>query len=294
MQDFLPDKSIRSLNLDDDFLFSKVMSDSNVCKKVLEKILGVSIREIVVPATQHTIDLTYDGRGIRLDVYVNDAEGTVYNVEMQRGRRRELPKRSRYYQGNIDLSIISSGEPYTALKKTFIIFICTFDPFCEGRHIYTFENTCRENPSLPLGDEATKIFLNTRGTQNDVDEEMLEFLNYVEHSTQAVADASRSPLIKEIHKKVTEVKNNKYLEVEFMTLYEKYREIREDGLEAGHAAGLEEGRSIGRTEGRTEGRTIATSIIRLHLKGFSDEQIADTLEISLEDVKTVISDLESA
>ena len=59
-----------------------------------------------------------------------------------------------------------------------------------------------------------------------------------------------------------------------MTLYEKYREIREDGLEAG--------------------RAIATSIIRLHLKGFSDEQIADTLEISLEDVKTVISDLESA
>ncbi|MGN0406618.1 MAG: hypothetical protein ACI4EJ_00020, partial [Bacteroides sp.] len=98
--------------------------------------------------------------------------------------------------------------------------------------------------------------------------------------------ASRSPLIKEIHKKVTEVKNNKYLEVEFMTLYEKYREIREDGLEAGHAAGLE--------EGRTEGRSIATSIIRLHLRGFSDEQIADTLEISLEDVKTVISDLESA
>ncbi|MGN0406620.1 MAG: hypothetical protein ACI4EJ_00030 [Bacteroides sp.] len=79
-----------------------------------------------------------------------------------------------------------------------------------------------------------------------------------------------------------------------MTLYEKYREIREDGLEAGRAVGLEEGRSIGRTEGRTEGRAIATSIIRLHLKGFSDEQIADTLEISLEDVKTVISDLESA
>lgn len=38
-----------------------------------------------------------------------------------------------------------------------------------------------------MGDEATKIFLNTRGTMPDVGEDMLEFLSYVENTTDAFA-----------------------------------------------------------------------------------------------------------
>ena len=114
-------KTIQQLNLEDDFLFAKVMSDKEVCRKVLEKILGVSIREVSVPATQKTINMLYDGKGIRLDVYLNDNEGTVYNVEMERGKHRKatLPKRSRYYQGNIDLDIISAGEDYRKVSLFF-------------------------------------------------------------------------------------------------------------------------------------------------------------------------------
>ena len=62
------------------------MSDKEICKKGLEKVLDVSIREVSVPATQKTINMLYDGKGIRLDVYLNDDEETVYNVEMERGK----------------------------------------------------------------------------------------------------------------------------------------------------------------------------------------------------------------
>lgn len=82
-------KTIQQLNLEDDFLFAKVMSDKEVCRKVLEKILSVSIREVSMPATQKTINMLYDGKGIRLDVYLNDDEGTVYNVEMERGKHKK-------------------------------------------------------------------------------------------------------------------------------------------------------------------------------------------------------------
>jgi len=165
-------KTLPELNLEDDFLFAKVMSDKEICRKVLEKILKVPIREVVIPTTQRTIDLLFEGKGVRLDVYVNDDKGTVYNVEMQRGRKRGLPKRSRYYGGTIDLDLICAGMPYEELKTTFIIFICTFDPFKDGRHIYTFENTCQENRELLLGDETVKIFLNTRGELDDIDDDM--------------------------------------------------------------------------------------------------------------------------
>lgn len=209
MELYSTDKTIQDLNLEDDFLFAKVMSDSEICRKVLEKILKEPIKDVIIPATQRTIDILYEGKGIRLDVYVNDDKGTVYNVEMQRGKRRELPKRSRYYAGSIDLDLISSGMPYTALKKAYVIFICTFDPFQKKRHLYTFENICREDTSLTLQDESIKIFLNTKGNTDDVDEEMKEFLTYVENTTDAFAKKAKYPLVKELHKKVNKVKHNR-------------------------------------------------------------------------------------
>ena len=276
-------KTIQQLNLEDDFLFAKVMSDKEVCRKVLEQILGVSIREVSILTSQKTINMIYEGKGIRLDVYLNDEEGTVYNVEMERGKRKKaiLPKRSRYYQGNIDLDIISAGEDYRKLQKSFVIFICTFDPFDEGRHIYTFENRCRENPSLTLGDETTKIFLNTRGTLPDVNAEMLEFLSYVENSTDAFAAQAASPLIKEIHKKVTEVKQNKEMEVEYMTLLQRDRE------------NIELGREEGREEGREQGTLLATKIIKLYNRGMNNKDIANSLQLDLKYVNSVISDYEN-
>ena len=228
-------KSFKDLDLADDFLFAKVMSDMEICRKVLEKILNIPISKVTVPATQKTIDILYESKGIRLDVYVGDEKGTVYNVEMQQKHKKELPKRARYYQGNIDLDLISSGAEYNALKKTYIIFICTFDPFDEKRHIYTFENRCLENLSLSLGDEATKIFLSTKGKLDDINDELKELLAYVETTTDEFAINSSSELIKKIHKKVTEVKLSKKMEVEYMTLYMRDMENREEGREEGQA-----------------------------------------------------------
>ena len=217
---------------------------------------------------------------------MNDDEGTVYNVEMERGKKRRvvLPKRARYYQENIDLDIISAGEDYKELKKSFVIFICTFDPFGEGRHIYTFENRCKENPALALGDETTKIFLNTKGTVPDVDEDMQEFLSYVENTTDAFAKQALSPLIQEIHRRDKEVKESKEMEVEYMTLLQRDRENIE--------LGREEGIELGREEGREEGAKNATKIIKLYNKGMDSTNISSSLQLDLEYVNFVITDYE--
>ena len=87
----------------------------------------------------------------------------------------ELLKKARYFQCNIDSDIILPGKRCTKLKKSYIIFICTFDPFSDGRHIYTFENRCLEDLSLALGDETTEIFLSTKGKKDDVDDEIKDF-----------------------------------------------------------------------------------------------------------------------
>jgi len=222
----------QALKLYDDFLFSKVMGDPEICRITLEKILDIPIREVRVPTTEHVINLLHGSRGVRLDVYVADEEGNVYNCEMQAGRNvGQLPRRSRYYHGCIDLDLLMKGASYQELTKAFVIFICTADPFGQGRHIYTFRNVCDEVPGLLLGDESCTIFLNTKGTADDVSAEVKEFLRYVEDSTDAFADQAKSEWVRQVHRQVRKVKDNTNLEVEFMTLNMKLAEIHEEGRE---------------------------------------------------------------
>ena len=139
----------------------------------------------------------------------------------------------------------------------------------DRRHIYTFVNRCLENLSLALGDETTKIFLSTKGEMDDVDAEMKEFLAYIENSTNAFAAQAASPLVKEIHKRVPEVKQNKDMEVECMTLLQRDREKRE------------------------EGSISAIKVLKLHNKGMDNEGISSSLQLDLEYVNSVISDYEN-
>ncbi|NRY63769.1 Rpn family recombination-promoting nuclease/putative transposase [Clostridium beijerinckii] len=234
------DKTLKELNLEDDFLFAKVMSDKEICKELLEKILEIEIEKVELVEEQKTIDLLLESKGIRLDVYVKDENNTIYNVEMQRGKHKNLPKRLRYYQGSIDLDLISKGEDYRKLAKSYIIFICTFDLFNKGRHKYTFQNVCLEDSDIILNDQAQKILLNTKGIMKDLSYELLEFLDYIEDSTEDRVKRAKGNLVKNIHKRVNEVKNDISVEVEFMTLLERDREKIEEGKIEGKMEGLKE------------------------------------------------------
>lgn len=270
-------KNIKDLNLEDDFLFAKVMSDNEICRRVLEQILNISIKKVESPITQKTIDLLLDGKGIRLDVYVNDDNDTVYNVEMQRTKRKDLPKRARYYQGNIDLDLISAGRPYEDLRKTYVIFICTFDFFNKGRYVYTFENICKEDNKIILGDETIKMFLNTKGILDDVNSDIKEFLQYIETTTAEFAASANNRLIKDIQKKVEAVKDSKEMEVEYMTLFQRDRENRE----------------LGREEGREEAYESSTKILKLYNKGIDKKEISSELNLDLALVEKIIRNYES-
>ena len=252
------------------------MSDKEICKEFLEKLLEVEITKVEMPENQKTIDLLLESKGIRLDIYVKDEKDTVYNVEMQRGKHRNIPKRLRYYQGNIDLDLISKGDDYNKLAKSYIIFICTFDLFNAGRHKYTFETVCKEDANIKLEDDTNKIILNTKGVMNDLSEELIEFLNYVEHSDEKTAESAKGTLVKNIHKRVTKVKNDASVEVEFMTLLERDREK------------IEEGREEGLIEGREEGIKLTKKVFKLLNNGESIEDIARICKISVDMVREII------
>ena len=264
-------KKYEELELRDDFMFSRIMSNPKFVKPLLETILGVKIRKIVYPQTQKTIDLSLQAKGIRLDVYVEDDQNTVFNLEMQTSDGANLPKRMRYYQGMIDLNILDKGQDYTTLKKSYVIFICTFDPFGEGRHIYTFCNTCQENTALTLDDDAVKIILSTKGTMDDVSPEKKRILDYID------GKGASDKFTEELEEAVRSARQNERWRLDYMTLEYEYRQR--------YLEGKEEGREEGRAEGRE--RTIQ----KLHERGESIASIADIVELNEEEVKRVISEL---
>ena len=155
-------KPLEELTLMDDYMFSAVMRNKANLKPLLECILNVTIKEIEFIEAQKTEKNGYRSKGIRLDLYVKDTDEQIYNVEVQTSSKRNLPKRMRYYQSVIDINILEPGVDYNKLMKSYVIFICGYDPFGMERYRYTFGNRCLEVDNLPLGDETVKIIVNTK------------------------------------------------------------------------------------------------------------------------------------
>ena len=137
-------KPLEELTLMDDYMFGAVMRDKVNLKPLLEYILNVKIIDIDFVEPQKTEKEGYSSHGICLDLFVQDEQGRIFNVEIQTSDKRNLPKRMRYYQSVIDIEVLAPGVDYLKLRKSFVIFICNYDPFGRNRYIYTFENRCVE------------------------------------------------------------------------------------------------------------------------------------------------------
>ncbi len=290
----------QDLTLADDFMFGKVMTIPYICKGTLERILGVEIAHIEYPERQKTIDVDFEAKGVRMDVYVRDGKGTVYNIEMQLLKRGDLVKRSRYYQGVIDVNLLEKGARYEDLNRSIIIFVCDFDLFGQDRHIYTFENVCIQDHNLHLNDGTTKIFLNARGTLDDISDDLKELLNYIHTGVP-----SEDSFVQEIDAAVRSARANMEWSREYMKLalylQEERIEAREQGLEEGRQEGrlegrqegLREGRQEGRQEGRLEGRLEGRELMEIalirkkYVKGLSCDDVADILETQVSYVEKV-------
>jgi len=237
------------------------MLNEKLCKKLLEVILDIEIYRIEYPEEQKAIDISADAKSVRLDVYVKDDKNTIYNVEMQVTDPKNLPKRSRYYQGMIDLNLIEKGADYNELSKSFIIFICLSDIFKRNRHIYTFKNICVEDKELELCDETVKVFLNPNSDRDDVDEELKNFLLYIAGGQPA------DDFTNELEDEVKKVKENKNWRREYMTLIMRDKENIQKGIKEGIE--LEK----------------RTTVIKMLKKGFDMDIISELSGLSHEEIE---------
>lgn len=212
-------KKFQDLDLSNAYLFAAVMQDEEACRLVLQTIIGKPIQKVKVHA-EHTIFYSSDYKSVRLDIYAKDETEVAYDIEMQNVDWKNLAKRSRYYQAEMDITSLKPGEDYQFLKPSYIIFICTFDPFGKGLYRYTFEPRCKEADVI-LDDETHRIFLSTKGTNvSDVPSELIHFLQYIENSTDEMAEVNDDETVRCLHNRMKNLKRDRELEVGYMYLQE--------------------------------------------------------------------------
>ena len=173
-----PEQKWKSATIANNFIFYKIMRHNpDVCIELLETLLEMEIDHIEMHG-EETIETDFESKGIRLDVYAKN-DSKAFNLEMQASDSKELPERSRYYQGCIDVDTLQSGQKYKELKDSYVIFICIQDIFEKGLACYSFENLCREDTSIHLKDRAFKYFFIAQNCDKILNERQKAFLQVV-------------------------------------------------------------------------------------------------------------------
>ena len=229
----------------DDFIFMMVMQNAGICRDFLRMVLPeeefeeVKVRppenpifadelENFTVEMQKTMKFAKDKHGVRLDALAKAANQWAA-IEMQTWKEPELGKRSRYYRCNMDLDQLETGADYKELKRSYVIFICTYDPFGEDSPVYHFQSWDVKN-HLNIGDDAYTIVLNTRCSSEKVPAELKAFYEYINDPSRSEG----SKLVRDIDERVQKY-NSQEWRIKRMRFDELRREQYELGVAKGHA-----------------------------------------------------------
>ncbi len=259
-----PEEKWNQATIANNFIFYKVMrNNEDVCRHLIEILLDIEIDHIIMH-NEETIEIDWQSKGIRLDVYAKNAT-QAFDLEIQSIDTKELPERARYYQGVIDVDSLKSGQKYSELKDSFIIFICMDDIFHEGEAVYVFENTCQHNPSIKLNDRAKKYFFVAKNCDKIEDNRSKAFLKLLTTNRSSDDFTGRIATLAEDAKHNTQWRMQ-YMEWERQRTYDR-------------EAGREEGRAEGSLQKATEAAQNLLSKTNL-----SPEVIAECCSLPLEKV----------
>ena len=276
-----------AITIKNNFLFQETLRNKSVCKQLLERVLHIQVKTIRYMETEKTMKAQLNSKNTRLDVYVEDKDGNVADIEMQttdtksvinydeRDEKtiiRELPLRTRYYQNIIGTNMLRKGMHYRELRKAYVIFICTFDPFGAGLPVYHFTYRCSENCNLQMGDLTENIFLNVKAADKTDDEELAAFLRYVN------GQKPDSSFTKKLDEEATRIKNNDDWRLKAMTLDMEIKDMKKRIAKREREKGKQEGLKEGAQNSKIE---IAKAMLA---DGMEIAKVAKLTNLSVKEV----------
>ena len=92
-----------------------------------------------------------NSRNVRFDLKVRDEKGRLFDVEVQRGIKPDLPRRCRYHLSALTVHSLRQGQDFIDIPDAYVLFLCETDPFDEGKPFYSFQYS-EEKTGMPLDD----------------------------------------------------------------------------------------------------------------------------------------------
>ena len=274
------------------YTFASVFSNPDNVQPLLEAVLGMPIKGIRIVEPEHSSIPTFQGRGVRMDVFVEDGRGTVYDVEMQNANEGDLELRSRYLLSCFDRERLRRGEDYIDLGQSVVIFICSFDPIGFGDRKYLIKPAIVDRWSV-FEDGTTRIFLNAYGASQDAslqesveDRRLASFLSYIDGG-----GTMGDEWVERLDHEVKAFNADEGWRATVLGLELDFEHARHLAQKEGRARGLAEGREVGLAEGReaglAEGREAGLAEGR-------EAGIAEGREAAMKEAKRIDSQLTAA
>ena len=260
-------EQFQNLPLSNVFMFGEVMRQEGICKLFLEALLQRPIDRVVYVSKEETISDELSWHGIRLDVYMKDEAGTMYNIEMQTVNRDDLPRRIRYYQGTMDRRALESGRDWE-LPDSFIIFVCGFDYFSGGLAVYRRKTVLEGREDISYEDGAHVYVLNSKYQEGNAAPAILEYLRCIREND--VDYGYESELMRAVCPAIKSIRSDERKEASYMTMQML----------------MADERWAGRNEGRCE--AIRSIVAKMFRRGKSLEDIVEDTDTPIEDVREML------
>ena len=233
-------KPFEELNFADDGMFQTVMKNPEASAELVERLLGVRVKNVKYPKLEKKIAPYYATKGVRLDVYLKDVD-KIIDVELQTYEMDALGKRTRYYQSMVDIDSLIKGEDYSELKDSYILFICKFDPFRDkkdqphGLYRYTFRNVCDENSLVNLDDKCLKVVYNASAYEKAEDPKVRALLRFIQTN-----EPGEDPFAKQLEDFVFKARTNEKFKREYLAMNLHDRDMMKIGEREGRQEKAEE------------------------------------------------------
>ena len=294
-------------------VFKRWMGDKNICQQFLQIVCGSTLNISEVKTEKEIFTPSMDLRTIRLDIFTEDENFNIYNIEAQaRHYKQSHNDRCLFYFSVLFGSQLKSGDGFDKLKKTTVIFINLNN---EGNNRLLDEAEVRHGQGFAktYSDKFRIIEINLNNVLEDKDSVsdpylllfvifcligdrergfkiMCEKLGLDSDGIQRMASELMNRL-KAIKGEIPpEALNDKNLCEDEPIIIEEVLPMfaGELYLEQGRKEGIEQGRK----EGEEQGKTAMAQINKLYIKEKKlIEDIAKELKISTEEVRTALIDL---
>ena len=185
------------------------------------------------------------------------------NLNHKTVEQHQLPRRSRFYQGAIDIDFMDKKFSYKVLPESRVIFICTFDPFGQGLSRYTFHERCDEDLELCLDDGTEKVFYNCKYEGEDIPDDIRNLYEFI--GTGRASDE----LTEKLNSAVAKARRNEVWRAQYMKEWVIIQDARDEGYEDGQ---------------KSESVRVITNMLR---SGKTAEEVAELCGYTVEQVREV-------